>query len=273
MGSQKISMLYGGFATATTTSGAANSGVQAQDRLGYSLAEIGDVDGDGIVDLLAGADGDDDGLTFDESDRHGAGAVHILFLQKDGTVRKRQKISNTQGGLSQNLAGCSACTPLADNDGSGQSAAALGDFDGDGIPDAMVGAPGAGSGGKLFMLFFNRDGIVKKAASISATEGGFLAASGDGEIGPNDACLGRGLALLGNLDEDGKNEIAVGSYGEDTSGAFWILRVDLDSSLQCQIVKKLNVSSNGTGRFPLTISAGLAGDQQNTEGAQFGHER
>ena len=44
------------------------------DRFGISVANIGDLDGDGVNDLAAGAYGDDDGGT----DR---GAVHIMFVE------------------------------------------------------------------------------------------------------------------------------------------------------------------------------------------------
>ena len=50
------------------------------DRFGSAVANIGDLEADGVIDLVAGAPLDDDGGT----DR---GAVHILFLNADGTVK------------------------------------------------------------------------------------------------------------------------------------------------------------------------------------------
>ena len=71
-----------------------------------------DVDGDGVPELAVGATYDDDGGT-------NRGAVYILFLNADGTVRAQQKISSTQGGLG---------AVLDNSDLFGHSVASLGDF-------------------------------------------------------------------------------------------------------------------------------------------------
>ena len=60
------------------------------DLFGYSVASLGDLDGDGIDDLAVGAILDDDG-----GPDHGA--VWIHFLNADGSVKSRQKISDTEG--------------------------------------------------------------------------------------------------------------------------------------------------------------------------------
>jgi hypothetical protein len=60
------------------------------------MTSLGDLDGDGVGDLAVGADLDDDGGL----DR---GAVWILFLNPNGTVKSHQKISDTQGGFTGTL--------------------------------------------------------------------------------------------------------------------------------------------------------------------------
>ncbi|MCA9024591.1 MAG: FG-GAP repeat protein [Planctomycetaceae bacterium] len=60
------------------------------NRFGSSITYLGDFDGDGINDIAVGVRGDDDTGT-------NRGAVQILFLNSDGTVKSHQKISDTEG--------------------------------------------------------------------------------------------------------------------------------------------------------------------------------
>ncbi len=145
---QKISDTEGGF-TGTLDNG---------DWFGGSVASLGDLDGDGVGDLAVGAPLDDDGGFF-------RGAVWVLFLDKDGTVKSHQKISDTEGGFTGTL---------DDGDVFGSSVGSLGDLDGDGVGDLAVGAAqdddGGGNRGAVWVLFldgvpacpadFDGDGIV-----------------------------------------------------------------------------------------------------------------
>jgi len=110
---QKISTTAGGF-TGTLDDG---------DRFGVSCASIGDLDNDGICDVAVGADKDDDGLAD-------TGAVWILFLNADGTVKSHQKISDTAGTFTGYL---------EKGDRFGHSVGLLGDLSGDGVQDIAVG--------------------------------------------------------------------------------------------------------------------------------------
>ena len=83
---QKISDTEGNF-TAT---------LDENDHIGGSVANLGDLDGDGIADLAVGVPGDDDG-----GSAHGA--VYVLFLNADGTVKSQQKISDTEGNFTAGL--------------------------------------------------------------------------------------------------------------------------------------------------------------------------
>ena len=52
------------------------------------MVALGDLDGDGVGDLAVGAYGDDDGAGD-------TGAVHVLFLEADVSVRALAKISRS----------------------------------------------------------------------------------------------------------------------------------------------------------------------------------
>ncbi len=160
---QKISDTEGGFF------GFGNSFLDDNDHFGRSVTNLGDLDGDGTNDLAVGAFGDDDGGT-------GRGAVWILFLNTDGTVKSHQKISDTQGGFTGTL---------NNEDIFGETVGNMGDLDGDGITDLVVGAAGDDDGGSdigaLWVLFLNTDGTVKSHQKISDTQGGFTGTLDDND--------------------------------------------------------------------------------------------
>jgi hypothetical protein len=62
------------------------------DLFGIAAAGLGDLDGDGVRDAAIGAEHDQDGKPF-------TGAVYVLFLNADGTVKTQQKISALAGNL------------------------------------------------------------------------------------------------------------------------------------------------------------------------------
>ena len=80
--------------------------------------------GDGVVGLAVGAVYDDDGgVSGHGVGTSNRGAVYILYLKTDGTVKGYAKISPTVGGFTG---------VLDDNDHFGSSVVSLGDLDGDG---------------------------------------------------------------------------------------------------------------------------------------------
>ena len=196
---QKISSTVGGFV----------GPLDDTDQFGISVAGIGDLDGDGIEDLAVGAWGDDDGGPS-------RGAVWILFLDTDGTIKSEQKISQNSGGFGGTL---------GDTGNFGGSIAALGDLDGDGITELAVSAHNDDTNGTnrgaVWILFLDSDGSVKDEQRIDDTTGGF------GGTLDDDDFFGFGLSAIGDLDGNGTTELAVGAFGDDDgtadAGAVWVL--------------------------------------------------
>jgi FG-GAP repeat len=186
---QKISDTQGNFQGVLNNSG----------EFGRSVTGLGDIDGDATQDLAVGAPRDDDGGT----DR---GAVYLLFLYTNGTVKAEQKISDTEG----NFQG------VLDEDHFGISVAALGDFDGDATNDLAVGAhyddDGGTDRGAVYVLFLHPNGTVKAEQKISDTDGNFQGVLANGDY------FGSSVAALGDLDGDVTQDLAVGAFLDDDGG-------------------------------------------------------
>jgi len=221
---QKISATQGGF-----------SGVlDDTDLFGISVCSPGDLDGDGIPDLAVGAMNDDDGGTD-------YGAIWVLFLNADGTVKAHQKISATAGGFSG---------ALGFFDNFGDAVASIGDLNGDTVPDLAVGAlnddDGGTNRGAVWMLFLNADGTVASSQKISDTEGGFTPALANFDT------FGTSVSGIGDLDMDGIPDLAVGAIGDDDGGAqrgaVWVLFLNADGT-----VKSHQKISNNQGNFSAVL--------------------
>jgi hypothetical protein len=204
---QKIASGTGGF----------DGNLDNNDRFGSAIADLGDVNGDGVPDLAVGAPNDDAGASD-------AGAVWILFMNIDGTVADWQKVSGSDGDFTGNLDA---------DDHFGAAVAGIGDLDNDGIPDLVVGAPGMDDGGAerggLWVLFLTAEGRVRQEQKITEGNGGF-----DGVLDDDDR-FGSAIAEIGDLNDDGIPDLAAGAPNDDDdasdAGALWLLFLKEDGNV------------------------------------------
>ena len=193
---QKISNLHGVSAFYT---------LEAGSGFGVFVAALGDVNGDGVRDLAAGAFADNDGGA-------GVGAVYVLLLATNGLVVQAQKVSMLRGGLN-------AFYTLDDNDSFAFSLAALDDFDGDSVGDLAVGAysdgDGGSSAGAVYVLTLETDGNLKGAHKISMLYGDLSAFYTLEEAD----LFGISVASLGDFDGNGVTDVAVGAFLDDDNGS------------------------------------------------------
>ncbi|HEY3368245.1 MAG TPA: integrin alpha [Symbiobacteriaceae bacterium] len=155
-------------------------GVNTWDLFGWSVAGLGDVDGDGVPDFAVAAVSAQVGLLQD------AGRVTVFSGSTGAPI---YNIDGTESGAAFGL-----------------TMATIGDTDGDGLPDLLVGAPQAAPGG-------NPD-----AGSLFLYSGatGALLQQFDG-LAPNDG-FGWSVVDLGDINGDGLREIAVGAPGASPGG-------------------------------------------------------
>ena len=189
------------------------------DNFGSSIVDIGDLNNDGVNDLAVGAGKDDEGGT-------NRGAVHIMYMNTDGSVDSTVEIndSTTNG------------PDLANNDQFGFGITNIGDLNGDGVNDLIVGAngddEGGGARGAVHIMFMNTDGSVDSTVEInSSTANGPTLTNGDH--------FGKSVENIGDLNNDGVNDLAIGAHQDDDGGtdrgAVHILYMNTDGSVDSTV--------------------------------------
>lgn len=163
------------------------AGAAADDHFGASIA-VGDFDADGKTDLAIGAPNKNHGTGNPDN----SGRVYIAFGPIENGVQDEFMILGESSVPGQ--------TPAA-NENFG-AAMVAGDFDGDGVDDLIVGAPGefSGADGAFFPFFGSTAGL---AAVTRFNEGSLGGTSADGHR------FGSVFAA-GDLDGDGVDELIVG---------------------------------------------------------------
>jgi gliding motility-associated-like protein len=194
-------------------------------QFGSKFENIGDLDGDGILDLAVGS-------IHDPAAGSQKGAVYILFMKADGSVKNSQRITEMQGNLQ---------TTFANDEHFGSSVTCIGDLDGDGIQDLAVGAVGRnGFKGSVYILFMKRDGTVKNFVLLDGNSTNLKTM--------NTAGLGYDIVCPGDINGDGINDIAVGAFydqdGGNNTGATIIMFLNTDGS-----AKSFQKISNSQGGF------------------------
>ena len=187
-------------------------------RFGADISNLGDLDGDGVIDLIVSAPKYSQVNTYD-------GAVFILYMNTNGTVKSHTKIASNTGGLDFNY---------AYNDQIGYSVTNVGDIDGDAVTDVAVSAGfdvgGTNTGGyTIFMM--NTNGTVKNYMKVGEGMGGLPASALDAAD-----ILGQDLTALGDIDNDGIPDLAVNASGDDDGGsnrgAIYLMLNNTDGSLK-----------------------------------------
>ena len=129
--------------------------LQDNDDFGQDLDVLGDLDGNGVVDLIVGAEGDDGSVGFEAH----SGAVHVLLMAADGTLVGHNEIDDTD--LAEDLVA---------EDRFGMSVATLGDLDGDGNVEVAVGVPRGDDGGSLPLADRDAEGAGQAPLDLRARD-------------------------------------------------------------------------------------------------------
>ncbi len=161
------------------------SGATWDASCGAAVAAAGDVNGDGFADVLVGAPYDDSAGAY-------WGGRATLYL---GAPYGVEPVDAWQYTLAENEAHV------------GMALAGVGDVDGDGLDDVLVGAPGRTGDvwqeGEAALFLGLASGSLTATPVWSARSGHF------------EAFFGAALGGLGDVDGDGRVDVAVGAEGYD----------------------------------------------------------
>jgi len=193
-------------AIANGSSGFVINGQGATDKSGWSVASAGDVNGDGLADLIVGAH------LADWNSRADAGRTYVVFGKCSTTAIDLSAIANGSGGFVINGQGAT--------DKTGFSVASAGDVNGDGLADLITGAdysdPAAGSNaGRTYVVFGKASTSAIDLSAIDGGSAGFVI---------NGQCVGDrsgySVASSGDVNGDGLADLIVGApFGDPSSRA------------------------------------------------------
>ncbi|MFM6068104.1 MAG: hypothetical protein ACKPBB_15195, partial [Sphaerospermopsis kisseleviana] len=173
-----------------------------QDQLGVSVSDAGDINGDGIADLLIGAP------LNDANNPSSTGKTYVVFGSHDSFD---QNLDLTT------LDGTKGFVINGDEEGdqSGYSITNLGDINGDGVDDLAIGAPGniGESVGKVNVIFGSKEtGYFNTPIELSN-----LGNKGFTVEGTNNA--GWSVSSAGDINGDGFKDLLIGATNNGNNGS------------------------------------------------------
>jgi hypothetical protein len=165
-------------------------GVDEADRAGRRVAGLGDVNGDGLMDLGVGAYGEDSGASA-------AGAIYVIL----GPVTADMSLDDADARL----------LGVFGNDWVGTGLAGAGDVDADGFADILVGASGQDTGGSGAGAAYLVLGPVTGDLSMTDADATFTGLAANDSVGCD-------VAGGQDVNGDGVSDILLGAYNNDTVG-------------------------------------------------------
>ncbi|QCI79622.1 hypothetical protein E6W36_08955 [Hankyongella ginsenosidimutans] len=193
--------------TLTAADGYRIIGVERSDYAGKSVSGAGDVNGDGIDDLIIGAPKE----FYLGGNR---GSAYVIYGRSGGrSTLDLGNLSTTDG---FRFTDSYAYDPL------GNSVSSAGDVNGDGIDDLIVGAPSNDAGGinagAAYVIYGRSGGLSDLDLTALTAADGFRII---GDAAGNRA--GYSVSNAGDVNADGIDDLIVGAFGNTSAGAAYVI--------------------------------------------------
>jgi Ca2+-binding RTX toxin-like protein len=244
------------------------NGIHAADLNGWSVSGAGDVNGDGVDDIIIGA------FRADVSGRSNTGQSYVIFGSLEGFAPELNLSSLLTANGGNGSTGF-VINGIRSEDWSGRSVASAGDVNGDGLDDLIIGASNATPGstgiplsGQSYVLFGQAQGFDPEVelASLTAANGG------DGSIGfilnGGDFFENSGISVTGagDINGDGFDDIIVGTSPQTlfmghAAGTSYVIFGRASGFAPELNLRTLKAAAGGDGSLGFVINGVDTGDQ------------